>query len=122
VAVSPGGQATSASVAAAKPPPLKGVLRLLCPPKTTHYCAGTITVRTTGKHPVNVASIKFKLAPGQLGLITFSLSSSALKLLRQHHSMSVQVTTTAHDGAKHPHKKTTHQQLTLTLAKPTRHK
>jgi hypothetical protein len=32
-AVSPGGQATSASVAAAKPPPLKGVLRLLCPPR-----------------------------------------------------------------------------------------
>ena len=79
-------------------------MRPFCPPVTTGYCAGTILIRQASNHQT-LAHLKFKLAPGQLGTLTFRLSKTLTKLLKRSRRVTLTSTITAHDAAKH-HKTT----------------
>ena len=83
-----------------------GVLELLCPPITTRGCTGTVTIRTTSRHPVTIARMHFHMPGGFAFPVRLSLPVTLLAHLRRRHRMAVRVRIVAHDGAKHPHHKT----------------
>ena len=94
---------------------LTATVRPFCPPVTTGYCAGTIVIRQASNHRT-IARLKFKLAPGQLGTLTFKLSNALTKLLEHAHRIRLTSTIAAHDHARRAHHKTTTKRLALKLA------
>ena len=98
-----------------QPTRLRALVRPFCPPITTGYCAGAIIIRQTSNHHT-LARLKFKLAPGQLGTLTFALSKTLTNVLRHSHHVALTSTITAHDANKHH--RTTSADLSLKLPRP----
>jgi hypothetical protein len=90
-----------------------GTVTLICPPRTTGNCTGTITIKTTGRHPVTVLKHRFKIFPGFRDPIRLTVPAAVFAKLAHSHRLRVAATTVAHDGAKHQHHKTKHFKLTL---------
>ncbi len=91
---------------------LSAIVHPFCPPVTTGYCAGTIVIRMASNRRT-IARLKFKLAPGQLGTLTFPLSRTVTKLLERGHRIRLTATIAAHDHAKRAHRKTETERLIL---------
>ena len=108
----------SAATAKAKASRGHGTLILLCPPITTGYCKGALTLKTTGKHPFTIAQHSFKIKPGFAAGITFTLPTSLFAKLKHARRMPVKATTVARDGAKHPHHRTRTMRLELVYSAP----
>ncbi len=92
---------------------LKAIVQPFCPPVTTSFCAGTIVLhRGSGKA---VATIRFKLAPGQLGALTFRLKTELAKILKRTHRVLLVGLVKARDGARRAHHESRTVRLTLAL-------
>jgi hypothetical protein len=110
--------ATDLATVAAKGKSGHGTLTLVCPPRTTGSCAGTLVTKTTSHHPVTLIRKRFKIPPGFVDPIAFTVPANLFKTLQHSHRLKVKATTTAHDGAKHPHHKTKTFKLTLLYTAP----
>jgi parallel beta-helix repeat protein len=95
-----------------------GTVTLTCPPRTTKACSGTLVIKTTSRHPTTIAKLRFKIDPGFRKPLRFTVPASVFTKLQRRHKLKVNATTTAHDGAKHPHHKTKRFTLTLVYKKP----
>ena len=104
-----------AARAAAKPTHATATLRLLCPPVTTRFCAGRVTLATTGRTRITIARRSFRLAPGQVGSFALPISAHLLATLKRSHRIHATLLVDAHDGARHQHRKRTKARLTLIL-------
>jgi hypothetical protein len=92
----------------------RGTLWLLCPGLTPGACAGTAVIKSTGSEPTPITNQSFTIKPGLGVEVTIQLTGALLSQLETGHKLTVNLTTTAHDGAKPPHSQTYSQQLTLT--------
>jgi hypothetical protein len=97
VSPAPGTARDAAAKAKQKPKPERAMLEIFCPPVTTGSCTGTVTLATAHRPPLTVLRRAFKLAPGQLDPITFTVPKG-VKLAR---ASRVRITITAHDRAHH---------------------
>jgi hypothetical protein len=119
----PQSQATDAAAsrhATTKHRTLYGTLHVFCPPRTARACTGSVLLvvpARNGQKALTIALIKFKLAPGQLAALRFQLPAAALKRFAHTHYLRALATVTAHDGAKHPKRRTGHKTMILMLAK-----
>ena len=100
----------------AKPPVGRGVLTLLCPPRTSGSCAGTLLITTTARHPVTIARRPFGMGAGLADAVSFTVPASPFAQLEHTRRMTVTATISAHDGAKRRHGKHATARLTLTYA------
>ena len=93
-----------------------GALVLLCPARTTRFCAGTVVIRSSDRRPVTMVRKNFKMKPGFAAQITLTLAANLFAKLKHARRVTVKACTTAHDGAKHPHHKTRKFRLRLVYA------
>ena len=94
---------------------LTATLRPFCPPVTVGYCAGTLVLRRpSSRKPF--ARLQFKLVPGQLGTLGAKLPGTLSSILGRSHRARVVAAISAHDGARHAHRKTTSRSLTLAFS------
>lgn len=91
----------------------RGSLYLFCPPKTTGRCAGSITIRTTGRPSRLIAVISLRLKPDRTGATGFPIPASIAQTLAAGRTATILVTIKAHDSAKPAHRKTTQVRLAL---------
>jgi hypothetical protein len=102
-------RATARSHRIASPPVAD--LQPYCPPISSSYCAGTLVLREAS-HRV-IARLAFKVAPASIGTVAFRLTAPLARALRRSGTLRLSMRIAAHDGARHPHHKTTAAMLTL---------
>jgi hypothetical protein len=93
-ASSAGAAKTAAIKKSSAPTLLTATVRPFCPPVTTGYCEGTMVIRQSSNHQ-KISALTFKLAPGQLGTLTFRLSAALTKLLEHARRVGLTSTTSA---------------------------
>ena len=98
-----------------KPERLVATLRLLCPPVTARYCAGSFRFVTFGRHGMLIARRHFKLVPGQVLAVKLPVSKRLLATLKRAHRVHTLLTVIARDGKRHPDRKKTKAKITLIL-------
>ena len=108
-------RAPGATATSKKPERLVATLRLLCPPVTARYCAGSFRFIAFGNHGVLIAHRSFKLVPGQVLTTKLPISKRVLAALKRAHRVRTLLTVIARDGKRHPDRRKTKAKLTLIL-------
>ncbi len=89
---------------------------LVCPPRTAKLCAGRVTIATTGRRPLTIVASAFKTKPGLAARVRLTVPVTLFAELEHKHRLRVTARVAAHDGARHPHHRTTRARLTLVYA------